>query len=417
MRRVVVTGLGAVSPCGLDVPTTWSAICAGQSGIARVTLFDCSNGYPVVIAGECKGFVAEKHVPKRDVRTMDRFIHLAMGAGDEVMAGAGLAADAPIRELTGTLVGTGIGGLGYIESMARVLETKGPTRITPYFIPATIGNLAPGQISMKHRLRGASYTTTSACSSGAHAIGEAFRTIARGEMDACVAGGTEAAVTPLGMAGFAAMRALSKRNHEPQKASRPWDSGRDGFVMAEGAGLMFLEEREHAVARGAQIYAEVVGYGASADAHHLTQPAPEGEGAQRAMRAALKDARLNPEQIGYVNAHGTSTPVGDTIELQALRHVFGAHASKKSGGLWISSTKSMTGHLLGAAGGLEGVFSVLALHEGVVPPTINLDDPDPEVGDLDLVPHEARQRSLDYVLSNSFGFGGTNVSLIFARHK
>jgi 3-oxoacyl-[acyl-carrier-protein] synthase II len=415
MRRVVVTGLGAVSPCGLDVETTWEAICAGKSGIAPVTLFDAA-GYPVFIAGECKGFEAEKHVPRRDVRSMDRFIHLAVAAGDQTMADAGLAEDAPIRELTGTLIGTGIGGLGYIENMTRVLDAKGPTRITPYFIPASIGNLAPGQVSMKHRLRGASYTTTSACSSGAHAIGEAFRTIVRGDLDACVAGGTEAAVTPLGLAGFAAMRALSKRNHAPQQASRPWDAGRDGFVIAEGAGLMFLEEREYALARGAKIYAEVVGYGASADAHHLTQPAPEGEGAQRAMRAALKDARLDPTQIDYINAHGTSTPVGDTIELQAIRHVFGAHA-ERPGGLWVSSTKSMTGHLLGAAGGLEGVFSALALHHGVVPPTINLDDPDPEVGGIDLVPHDARTRVLRYVLSNSFGFGGTNVSLIFASHK
>jgi 3-oxoacyl-[acyl-carrier-protein] synthase II len=415
MRRVVVTGLGAVSPCGLTVASTWSAVCGGRSGIAPVTLFD-ATGYPVFIAGECKGFEAEKHVPKRDVRSMDRFIHFAVAAGDEAMADSGLPADAPIRETTGTLIGTGIGGLGYIENMTRVLDAKGPTRITPYFIPASIGNLAPGQVSMKHKLRGASYTTTSACSSGAHAIGEAFRTIVRGDLDACVAGGTEAAVTPLGLAGFAAMRALSKRNTEPTKASRPWDAGRDGFVIAEGAGLMFLEEREHALARGAKIYAEVVGYGASADAHHLTQPAPEGEGAQRAMRAALKDAKLNPEQIDYINAHGTSTPVGDTIELQAIRHVFGAHA-ETSGGLWVSSTKSMTGHLLGAAGGLEGVFSALALQEGMVPPTINLDNPDPEVGGLDLVPHEARSRTLNYVLSNSFGFGGTNVSLIFASHK
>jgi 3-oxoacyl-[acyl-carrier-protein] synthase II len=412
MRRVVVTGLGAVSPTGLRADTSWAAVKAGKSGIAKVTLFD-SAGFPVVIAGECKGFDPERHVPKRDVRTMDRFIHLAMGAADETMAAAGLAEDAPIRLRTGTLIGTGIGGLGYIENTTRALMEKGPNRITPYFVPASIGNLAPGQVSMKHNLRGVSYTTTSACSSGAHAIGEAFRTIARGEIDACVAGGTEAAVTPLGLAGFAAMRALSKRNDEPERASRPWDKGRDGFVIAEGAGLLFLEEREHAVARGATIYAEIVGYGASADAYHLTQPAPEGEGAQRAMTAALSDARLNAEQIDYINAHGTSTPVGDTIELQAIRKVFGAHATA---GLWVSSTKSMTGHLLGAAGGLEAVFSVLSLREGVVPPTINLEDPDPEAAGFDLVPDEARARTLKHVLSNSFGFGGTNVSLIFAQH-
>jgi 3-oxoacyl-[acyl-carrier-protein] synthase II len=412
MRRVVVTGLGAVSPIGLRADTSWAAAKAGTSGIAKVTLFD-SAGFPVVIAGECKGFDPEKHVPKRDVRTMDRFIHLAMGAADETMESAGLAADAPLRARTGTLIGTGIGGLGYIENTTRVLMEKGPTRITPYFVPASIGNLAPGQVSMKHNLRGVSYTTTSACSSGAHAIGEAFRTIARGDIDACVAGGTEAAITPLGLAGFAAMRALSKRNDDPTRASRPWDKGRDGFVIAEGAGLLFLEEREHAVARGATIHAEIIGYGASADAYHLTQPAPEGEGAQRAMLAALGDAHLNPEQIDYVNAHGTSTPVGDTIELQAIRKVFGAYATS---GLWVSSTKSMTGHLLGAAGGLEAVFSVLALREGVAPPTINLEDPDPEAAGFDLVVGEARGRKLKHVLSNSFGFGGTNVSLIFAQH-
>lgn len=412
MRRVVITGLGAVSPTGLSADTSWAAVKAGKSGIAKVTLFD-STGFPVVIAGECKGFDAERYIPKRDVRTMDRFIHLAMAAADETMKATGLSEDVAIRARTGTVIGTGIGGLGYIENTARVLAEKGPTRITPYFIPASIGNLAPGQVSMKHNLRGVSYTTTSACSSGAHAIGEAFRTIARGEIDACVAGGSEAAVTPLGLAGFAAMRALSKRNHDPERASRPWDKGRDGFVIAEGAGLLFLEEREHALARGATIYAEIVGYGASADAYHLTQPAPEGEGAQRAMVAALTDARLNSDQIEYVNAHGTSTPVGDSIELQAIRKVFGAHASD---GLWVSSTKSMTGHLLGAAGGLEAVFSVLALREGVAPPTINLDDPDPEALGLDLVPGEARSRKLTHILSNSFGFGGTNVSLIFAQH-
>jgi 3-oxoacyl-[acyl-carrier-protein] synthase II len=412
MRRVVVTGFGAVSPTGLRADTSWANVKAGKSGIAKVTLFD-STGFPVVIAGECKGFDPEKHIPKRDVRTMDRFIHLAMGAADETMEMAGLAEDAPLRLRTGTLIGTGIGGIGYIENTTRVLVEKGPTRITPYFVPASIGNLAPGQVSMKHNLRGVSYTTTSACSSGGHAIGEAFRTIARGDIDACVAGGTEGAVTPLCLAGFAAMRALSKRNDDPERASRPWDKGRDGFVIAEGAGLLFLEEREHAVARGATIYAEIVGYGASADAYHLTQPAPEGEGAQRAMHAALADARLNPEQIGYINAHGTSTPVGDTIELQAIRKVFGDYATS---GLWVSSTKSMTGHLLGAAGGLEAVFSVLALREGVVPPTINHEDPDPEAAGFDLVPGEARSRKLKYVLSNSFGFGGTNVSLIFAQH-
>jgi len=413
MRRVVITGLGAVSPCGLDSSATWGSIKAGRSGIGMITLFDATE-YTSRIAGECRGFQAENYIPKRDIRSMDRFIHLAMAAAEETMRMAAIPADDPIKLRTGTLVGVGIGGLGYIESMCKVLTEKGPSRISPYFIPATISNLAPGQISMKYGLKGVSYTTTSACSSGAHAIGEAFRTIVRGELDACVAGGAEAAVTPLGVAGFAAMRAVSKRNDAPEKASRPWDVNRDGFVIAEGAGLVFLEEREHAVKRGATIYAELVGYGASADAYHLTQPAPEGEGAQRAMHAALVDARLNPEQIDYVNAHGTSTPVGDVQELKAIHQVFGAHATS---GLWISSTKSMTGHLLGAAGGLEALLCTLALQENVVPPTINLDQPDQEAQRFDLVPHEARNRSLRYVLSNSFGFGGTNASLILAKHQ
>jgi 3-oxoacyl-[acyl-carrier-protein] synthase II len=409
----VITGLGAVSPCGLDTESTWRSIKAGRSGIGTIELFDISE-YNSKIGGECKGFEAERYVPKRDIRSMDRFIHLAMGAAEQTMRSSGIGEHDPIKQRTGTLVGVGIGGLGYIENMCKVLAEKGPSRISPYFIPATISNLAPGQISMKYGLKGVSYTTTSACSSGAHAIGEAFRTIARGEIDACVAGGAEAAITPLGVAGFASMRALSKRNDAPEKASRPWDAGRDGFVIAEGAGLVFMEEREHAIKRGATIYAEIIGYGATADAHHLTQPAPEGEGAQRAMRAALQDAKLNPEQVDYVNAHGTSTPVGDILELKAIRHVFGEYAQK---GLWVSSTKSMTGHLLGAAGGIEALFSVLALHEGVVPPTINLDSPDPEAAGFDLVPHEARNRALTHVLSNSFGFGGTNASLVFAKHR
>jgi 3-oxoacyl-[acyl-carrier-protein] synthase II len=416
MRRVVVTGVGVVSPCGLSAPETWRAIREGESGIAPITLFDAAD-YASRIAGECKGFEPERHVPKREVRSMDRFIHLAMAAADEAMASAGLASpggavDEAFKELVGVLVGVGIGGLGYLENMSRVIRERGPGRITPYFIPATISNLAPGQISMKYGLRGTNYATTSACASGAHAIGEGFRAIARGELDGCLAGGSEAAVTPLGVAGFAAMRALSRRNDDPTKASRPWDRGRDGFVIGEGAGLLFLEEREHATARGATIYGEIVGYGASADAYHLTSPAPEGEGAQRAIRAALADAKLAPDAIDYVNAHGTSTPTGDVLELEGLRRVFGDHVQ---GGLWVSSTKSMTGHLLGAAGGLEAVLSVLALRDQVVPPTINLDDPEDVVKDFDLVAHESRSRALSYVLSNSFGFGGTNATLIFAK--
>lgn len=413
MRRVVITGVGAVCPTGLDAETSFRSALEGKSGIARITLFD-ATGFACTVAGECKGFDPERHVPKRDLRTMDRFTHLAMGAADEALRSAGFGDFDDEKKLaTGTILGVGIGGLGTIESTAKVLAEKGPSRITPYFIPAAISNLAPGQISLKHGLRGTNFAVTSACSSGAHAIGEAYRTIARGELDACLAGGTEAAVTPLGVGGFAAMRALTKRNDDPQGASRPWDVDRDGFVIAEGAGLLFLEELEQAKQRGARILGEIVGYGASADAYHLTQPAPEGEGAQRAMRAALKDAKLAPDAIDYVNAHGTSTPVGDVIELQAVRSIFGDYATK---GLWISSTKSVTGHLLGAAGGLEAVFSVLALCDGAVPPTINLQRPAEEAAGMDLVPHEARNRPLRHVLSNSFGFGGTNATLIFAKH-
>jgi 3-oxoacyl-[acyl-carrier-protein] synthase II len=412
MRRVVITGLGAVSPTGLDAQTSFRAVVEGQSGIAPIQLFD-STGFACTIAGEVTGFDPERYIAKKEVRTMDRFIHLALAAAAETLRSAGLGDFTDeMKERTGVILGVGIGGLGTIESTARVLAEKGPSKISPYFIPATICNLAPGHISIKHGLRGINYAVTSACASGAHSIGEAFRGIARGDFDACVAGGTEAAVTPLGVGGFAAMRALTRRNDAPTKASRPWDKDRDGFIISEGAGLLFLEEREQAEKRGATIYAEVVGYGASADAFHLTQPAPEGEGAQRAMKAALKDAKLAPDQIDYVNAHGTSTPVGDLIELQAARAVFGSHATN---GLWISSTKSVTGHLLGAAGGLEALFSVLALRDGVVPPTINLENPADEAAGLDLVPAEARKRALKYVLSNSFGFGGTNTSLIFAK--
>jgi 3-oxoacyl-[acyl-carrier-protein] synthase II len=417
MRRVVITGLGTVSPCGLDVATTWRNIQAGKSGIDTIRLFDPAE-YASQIAGECTGFEAEKHIARKEIRTMDRFIHLSLAASDELMRDVGLEPDAPIKLRTGTLIGVGIGGLTYIDNTSRVLVEKGPNKITPYFIPASISNLAPGQISMRHGLRGTSFTITSACASGAHAVGEAFRTIARGELDACVVGGAEAAVTPLGVGGFAAMRALSKRNDEPTRASRPWDVERDGFVIAEGAALLFLEELEHAKQRGAKIYAELIGYGASADAYHLTQPAPEGEGAQRAMQAALRDAQLNADQIDYLNAHGTSTPVGDLLELEAIRGTFGEHAtSQKQGrGLWVSSTKSMTGHLLGAAGGLEALFCALALADGVVPPTINLDSPAPEAQGFDLVPHEARRRPLRYALSNSFGFGGTNASLVLKKY-
>lgn len=412
MRRVVVTGVGAVSPCGLDTRSTWDAVVAGRSGIAPIQAFDVT-AFSTRIGGECSGFEAEKYVEKKRVREMARFIHLGIAASEMAVAEAGLLDSGIDKDRIGTFVGVGLCGLEQIEATARTLMEKGPSRISPYFIPATISNLAPGQISMRWGLRGPSYTTTSACSSGAHAIGEAFKWIQRGGIEAAVVGGAEATVTPLGLGGFCALRALSKRNDEPEKASRPFDKGRDGFVMSEGAGMMVLEERETAIKRGAPILAEVLGYGATADAYHLTQPAPEGEGAQRAMREALADAKRNASDVDYVNAHGTSTPTGDMQELGAIRHVFGAHAT---GGLWISSTKSMTGHLLGAAGGLEAVLSVLAIRDGVAPPTINLDEPEDECAGLELVPHEAKRRDIRVALSNSFGFGGTNVSLLFGKH-
>ena len=411
-RRVVVTGIGAVSPCGPDAITSFRSAVAGTSGIAPIALFDAS-GLASTIAGECKGFAVEQLLPARERKTMDRFTCLAMAAAAEALRAADLSRfDEAMKLRTGTIVGNGLGGIGAVESTSKVLAERGPGRVSPYFIPAMLANLAPGQISLKHGLRGINYALVSACASGAHAIGEAFRTIVRGELDACLSGGVEAGVTPLSVAGFAAMRALSRRNHAPKEASRPWDMDRDGFVIGEGAGLLLLEEREQAIARSAPIYAELVGYGASSDAYGLTQPAPEAEGAQRAMRAALSDAQLDPTQIDYVNAHGTSTPIGDVLELQALRATFGNHVTR---GLWVSSTKSVTGHLLGAAGGLEAVFCVLALRDGVVPPTINLQRPVPEAQGFDLVPDEARKREIRFALSNSFGFGGTNASLIFAK--
>jgi 3-oxoacyl-[acyl-carrier-protein] synthase II len=414
MRRVVITGVGAVSPCGPDTGSTWRALREGKSGIARIKSFDVT-GFTTQIAGECDTFEPEKYIERKRLREGDRFIHLGVGASQLAVDDAGLAdASDEVKELTGTFIGVGMCGLLMIESQAHVLFEKGPRRMTPYFIPASIANLAPGNVSIRFGFKGPSYTTTSACSSGAHAIGEAFRWIQRGDIDVAVGGGTEAAINGLGIGGFNAMRALSRRNDEPEKASRPYDQERDGFVMSEGAGILILEEREMAIKRGAKIYAEIVGYGASADAHHLTQPAPEGEGAQRAMRWALKDAKLNPSDVDYLNAHGTSTDVGDITELIAIEKVFGDHARN---GLMISSTKSMTGHLLGAAGGLEAVISVLSLHDGVIPPTINLDKPDEKAAGFDLVPHQSRQKKYKVALSNSFGFGGTNVSLLFKRHE
>lgn len=418
MRRVVITGVGAVSPCGEDVATTWANVVAGKSGIGPITRFDATQ-FATRFAGECRTFNVEQYFEKKRVREGDRFIHLAMGAATQAveMAGIGSLSDED-KELTGTFFGVGLCGLETIERVHDTLTEKGPRRVTPYFIPATIANLAPGQVSMRYGFKGPNYTTTSACSSGAHAIGEAFRWIQRGDLDLAVCGGAEATITTLGVAGFNAMRALSEANEAPEKASRPFDKGRDGFVMAEGAGVLVLEDRDRAIKRGATILAEIIGYGATSDAYHLTQPAPEGEGAQRAMKMAFRDGKIDLERIGYVNAHATSTPIGDKQELQALKKIFGERAlgQKNADGVWISATKGTTGHLLGAAGGLEAVFSVLSIRDSLIAPTINLEDPDEEAEGMELVPHTAKERKLDVVISNAFGFGGTNVTLAFARH-
>ncbi len=411
MRRVVVTGIGAISPCGSDTESTWKGVLEGRCGIGPITQFDAKD-HASKIAGECSDFDPLKYIEKKRLREGARFIHFAIGATQQAIDASGFAPTDEEKERVGTFFGVGLCGLELIEQQHTTLLEKGPRRISPYFIPATISNLAPGQISMRWGFKGTNYTTTSACSSGAHAIGEAFRAIRYGYLDAAVAGGAEACITPLGIAGFTAMRALSTRNDEPTKSSRPFDKGRDGFVMAEGSAALILEERDRAIARGATILAEVLGYGATSDAFHLTQPAPEGEGAQRAMKLALADGKIDLERVDYVNAHATSTPTGDAQELQALKAVLGTHAQRA----WVSATKGATGHLLGAAGGIEAAFAVLAIRDGAVPPTINLDDPDEEAAGLDLVPHEARRRSLDVAISNSFGFGGTNVTLAFAKH-
>ena len=412
MERVVITGIGIVSPVGIGRDVSWKALLAGKSGIAPITLFDATD-FRVRFAGEVKGWDPLQFMEKKKVKEMDRFAQLAVGAAKMAIDDAQL--ELPTDEDkngAGCFIGSGIGGLFTLEEAKRTLMEKGPSRLSPYSIPGLIANMAAGQVSMAHGLRGPSYCNTSACSSGAHALGEATEWIRRGKANVMVAGGAEATVTPVGIGSFAAMFALSKRNDEPEKASRPWDKNRDGFVCGEGSAVLVLESLTRAKKRGAKIYAEITGYGASSDAHHLTQPAPNGEGAQRSMRMALKDANVNPDQIDYVNAHGTSTPVGDVEESRAIEAVFGDHATSKK--LWVSSTKSMTGHLLGAAGALESAICALSIHEGKVPPTINLDEPDPECN-LDYVAHEARERKLRHVVNNSFGFGGTNCSLVLSR--
>lgn len=409
MRRVVVTGVGAVSPLGTGNQKNWDALVSGQSGIGPITRFDASS-LPVRIAGEVKDFEPEQFIDKKEVKKMDLFIQYAMGAAHFAMQDSGLQITEQNAERVGVLVGAGLGGLPTIEKYHSALLEGGYKKISPFFIPMLIINLAPGHISIKYGAKGPNLSSVSACATGTHSIGDAYHMIARGDADAMIAGGTEATVTPLGIGGFAVMKALSDRNDDPQRASRPFDKGRDGFIMGEGAGIVVLEEYEAAKQRGAKIYAEVVGYGLTGDAYHMTAPAEGGEGAARCMKMALNGAGINPEQVGYINAHGTSTPFNDLNETLAIKTVFGDHAYK----LMVSSTKSMTGHLLGAAGGLEAVISCMVLDKEVVPPTINYEDPDPNC-DLDYVPNTARNARVDFVMSNSLGFGGTNATLLFKR--
>jgi len=409
-RRVVVTGLGVVCPVGVGVEESWQALVAGKSGIGPITHYDAST-YPTKIAGEVRGFEPEKFMDRKEVRRNDRFIQFALAAADMAVKDSGLDFAKEDPERIGVIVGSGMGGLATIEDTHKTLIERGVRKVSPFFIPAIIINLAPGQIALRWGLKGPNFSPVSACATGNHSIGDAMMYVERGMADVMIAGGTEATLTPLGLAGFCAARAMSERNDAPERASRPFDKGRDGFVAAEGAGILVLEEYERARKRGARIYAELCGYGASCDANHVTSPSPEGEGGQRAMRMALADAGLRPEQVGYVNTHGTSTPQGDIAECQAIRKVFGGWADA---GLVVSSTKSMTGHMLGAAGGAEAVIAVKALVEGVVPPTVNVDEQDPECV-LDVVPNVARQVRMDAVLSNSFGFGGTNAVVAFKR--
>jgi 3-oxoacyl-[acyl-carrier-protein] synthase II len=409
-RRVVVTGIGLVSPVGIGAEASWKALVAGQSGIGPITLFDAST-FPTRIAGEVKNFEPGDFMDRKEARRNDRFIQFAMAAAEMAVKDSGLDMSKEDPTMVGCIVGAGIGGLGTIEETHALYREKGVRKISPFFIPSLIINLAPGQISIRYGMQGPNFSPVSACATGNHSIGDALLYIERGLADVMVAGGCEATITELGIGGFCAARAMSERNDAPEKASRPFDKGRDGFVAGEGSGILILEEYEHARKRGAKIYAELAGYGASADANHITSPAPEGEGGQRAMRMALKFAEVAPEAVGYVNTHGTSTPQGDVAECQAINRVFGDHARK---GLVVSSTKSMTGHLLGAAGGCEAVISVLALHHGVIPPTINVEEQDPECA-LDVCPNVAREKQVEVVLSNSFGFGGTNAVLLFKR--
>lgn len=409
-RRVVVTGVGLVTSVGIGTEEVWQALKTSQSGIGPITQFDAAQ-FSTRFAGEVKNFDPTRFIEKKEIKKMGRFIQFAIAAADFAIAQSGLQVTPETAEQTGVYIGSGIGGFEVIEREYRQLLEKGPSRISPFFIPATIVNLASGWVSIRTGAKGPNSATATACTTSAHSIGDSFRIIQRGEADVMICGGAEGAITPMGVGGFAAMRALSQRNDDPQRASRPWDKDRDGFVVGEGAGILVLEELETARRRNAPILAEIAGYGMSGDAYHISAPSEDGEGAYRVMRNALKDAGLAPEQIDYINAHGTSTPVGDRIETQAIKRMFGEHAYK----LAVSSTKSMTGHLLGGAGGLEAGITVLALRDQLAPPTVNYETPDPEC-DLDYVPNTARPMKIDCALSNSFGFGGTNGCLIFKKY-
>ncbi|MEY4369856.1 MAG: beta-ketoacyl-ACP synthase II [Burkholderiaceae bacterium] len=408
-RRVVVTGLGCVSPVGNSISSAWQALLSGQSGIATVTKFDAS-AFATTFAGEVKDFQVEEYIPAKEARHMDTFIHYGMAAGIQAMQDSGLVVTDANAERIGVMVGSGIGGLPMIEETHGEYQKRGPRRISPFFVPASIINMISGHLSIKYGLKGPNLAIVTACTTGLHCIGEAGRLIEYGDADIMIAGGAESTVSPLGIGGFAAARALSSRNDDPATASRPWDKDRDGFVLGEGAGVMVLEEYEHAKARGAKIYAELLGFGMSADAHHMTAPLEDGDGARRCMLAAMRNAGINPDQVDYVNAHGTSTPLGDVAETVAIKRALGDHAHK----VVVNSTKSMTGHLLGGAGGLESVFTVLAVHHQKSPPTINIFNQDPDC-DLDYCANTARDMPINIAVKNSFGFGGTNGTLIFAK--
>jgi 3-oxoacyl-[acyl-carrier-protein] synthase II len=407
-RRVVVTGLGLICGVGNSTDEVWKGLLAGKSGVGRITQFEASN-FACRIAAEVKNFDPLNYIEKKEVKKMGRFIHFAIAASDEAFKMCQLKVTPENDERVGVHIGSGIGGFDIIEREHTALIEGGPRKISPFFIPSAIVNLAAGQVSMRFGAKGPNEATATACTTSAHSIGDSFRIIQHNDADVMIAGGSEAAITPMGVGGFAAMRALSTRNDAPEKASRPWDKDRDGFVIGEGAGILILEEMDHARRRNAPILAELVGYGMSGDAYHITQPAPEHEGGFRVMRNAVRDAGVSPTVVNYVNAHGTSTPIGDTLEAHAIRNFFGEHK------VAVSSTKSMTGHLLGGAGGLEAGITVLALRDQTLPPTVNLDNPDPDTAGMDLVPNHARQANLEYAMTNSFGFGGTNGALLFKR--